>query len=408
MGKENRPGPSSGRTLAPFRLLLAVAALAVLAPSGASAKALPEYQVAGLQVALYRFGHYKGPIDGIAGPMTNHAIVAFQKQRSSPPTAKRASRRGRARPLRPAPLRRAPSGGARSASTSRCCSSCCEARLPAEAAEQHFGPATEELVPKFQRKAGLPWTESSGRRHVPRSSPGRHQGDEGEAATKAKPHEAPRRAPGETLTAIAERNGTTVRELASSNKLDPSSVLLIGVKLLVPKRQTVARSTSVTASIHRWSAHYGVSPRLARALAWQESGFQPHVRSSVGATGVMQVIPATRDFVELFVIGRQSRERRTGASASASPISTTSWASSRQRPPRARGVLPGTGRGAGGRSLPGDPPLRRERPSPARPFRGRGFPTRHARCPHKGWVVQFPLEWVEVEMTQHCKRRGST
>ena len=48
-----------------------------------------------------------------------------------------------------------------------------------------------------------------------------------------------------------------------------------------------------------------MSARLARALAWQESGFQPHVRSSVGATGVMQVIPATRDFVELFVIGQK-------------------------------------------------------------------------------------------------------
>ena len=111
--------------------------------------------------------------------------------------------------------------------------------------------------------------------------------------------------PGETLTAIAERNGTTVRALASSNKLDPSSVLLIGAKLVVPKRQTVARKTSVAASIDRWAAHYGVSPKLARALAWQESGFQPHVRSSVGATGVMQVIPATRDFVELFVIGQR-------------------------------------------------------------------------------------------------------
>ena len=38
-----------------FAVLLTVAALAVLAPSGASAKALPGYQVAGLQVALYRF-----------------------------------------------------------------------------------------------------------------------------------------------------------------------------------------------------------------------------------------------------------------------------------------------------------------------------------------------------------------
>ena len=39
------------------------------------------YEVAGLQVALYRFGHYKGPIDGISGPMTERAIVAFQRER---------------------------------------------------------------------------------------------------------------------------------------------------------------------------------------------------------------------------------------------------------------------------------------------------------------------------------------
>ena len=62
-----------------FATFLAVAALAVAAPAGASAMA--PYEVAGLQVALYRFGHYKGPIDGIAGPMTNRAVVAFQRER---------------------------------------------------------------------------------------------------------------------------------------------------------------------------------------------------------------------------------------------------------------------------------------------------------------------------------------
>jgi soluble lytic murein transglycosylase-like protein len=56
-------------------------------------------------------------------------------------------------------------------------------------------------------------------------------------------------------------------------------------------------------SLNRWAAHYGVSPELARALAWQESGFQNHVRSHVGAVGVMQVIPATWFFTERFVIG---------------------------------------------------------------------------------------------------------
>jgi len=40
---------------------------------------------------------------------------------------------------------------------------------------------------------------------------------------------------------------------------------------------------SVRASIDHWSAVYGVDPRLARATAWMESGFQEDVVSNVGA-----------------------------------------------------------------------------------------------------------------------------
>jgi soluble lytic murein transglycosylase-like protein len=60
---------------------------------------------------------------------------------------------------------------------------------------------------------------------------------------------------------------------------------------------------AIEASLARWAAHYGVSLDLVRALAWQESGFQNHVRSRAGAVGVMQVIPATRAFVEEVLIG---------------------------------------------------------------------------------------------------------
>ncbi len=58
------------------------------------------------------------------------------------------------------------------------------------------------------------------------------------------------------------------------------------------------------AEIDRWAAHYGISVNLARALAWQESGFQTNVTSSVGAWGPMQVIPATWAFVETVLLGR--------------------------------------------------------------------------------------------------------
>ena len=109
---------------------------------------------------------------------------------------------------------------------------------------------------------------------------------------------------GETLTSIAARHGTTVQALARSNRLDPRSILLAGSRLVVPAVRTSSQArSSVTDSIAHWAAHYGVDVMLARGLAWQESGFQNHVRSHVGAVGVMQVIPATWFFTERFVIG---------------------------------------------------------------------------------------------------------
>src|SRR5207253_10344550 len=50
--------------------------------------------------------------------------------------------------------------------------------------------------------------------------------------------------------------------------------------------------------------HYGVRPRLALALAWQESGHQPNLTSSAGALGVMQVLPVTWAYAETVLIGR--------------------------------------------------------------------------------------------------------
>ena len=54
-----------------------------------------------------------------------------------------------------------------------------------------------------------------------------------------------------------------------------------------------------------WARYYGISPSLVKALAWQESGFQQHVRSSVGASGVMQVTRQTWSYVEMVLLGRQ-------------------------------------------------------------------------------------------------------
>jgi soluble lytic murein transglycosylase-like protein len=47
----------------------------------------------------------------------------------------------------------------------------------------------------------------------------------------------------------------------------------------------------------------GVPPALALAVAWQESGWQQGVMSYAGAIGVMQLIPASGDWVAQSILG---------------------------------------------------------------------------------------------------------
>lgn len=70
------------------------------------------------------------------------------------------------------------------------------------------------------------------------------------------------------------------------------------------RRLAAASPASVRRSLNRWARRFDVSPPLVRSLAWVESGHQPHVVSSVGARGVMQVLPVTRRYVERRLVGR--------------------------------------------------------------------------------------------------------
>ena len=114
--------------------------------------------------------------------------------------------------------------------------------------------------------------------------------------------------PGDTLSGIAARFGIGLRRLASRNGLHVNGLLLAGITLRVPSGAAAPAPIatgpwSVTASIAAWSGHYGVDAHLARAIAWQESGFHINVLSSAGAWGPMQVLPGTWRYVEDVLIG---------------------------------------------------------------------------------------------------------
>jgi soluble lytic murein transglycosylase-like protein len=118
--------------------------------------------------------------------------------------------------------------------------------------------------------------------------------------------------PGDSLTAIAQRHGTTLSQIAQMNKINPAHPLLIGTKLRLPaavRTEPTAVSASnasdIRASLDKWAAYYGIDPSLARALAWMESGFNNSMVSSVGAQGVMQLLPSTWDYVETVLLKKQ-------------------------------------------------------------------------------------------------------
>jgi soluble lytic murein transglycosylase-like protein len=69
---------------------------------------------------------------------------------------------------------------------------------------------------------------------------------------------------------------------------------------------------SVRALIDHWALHYGVSVHLVRALAWMESGFNNALVSSVGARGIMQLLPSTFRYVETSLIGQRVRHNADG------------------------------------------------------------------------------------------------
>ncbi|MGO9973488.1 MAG: LysM peptidoglycan-binding domain-containing protein [Solirubrobacteraceae bacterium] len=146
---------------------------------------------------------------------------------------------------------------------------------------------------------------------------------------------------GDTLSAIAANDGTTVAALAALNGLDPDGVLLAGTTLQLPaagsttvyastptssasSTDTTAESQPVGASseygtsdggpypteqtvsasdVADIASGNGVPPALADAIGWQESGFNNDEVSNTGAVGVMQIEPGTWDWIQSTLAG---------------------------------------------------------------------------------------------------------
>ena len=126
---------------------------------------------------------------------------------------------------------------------------------------------------------------------------------------------------GESFFSIAARYHVSPWRLARRNRLSLMNVIVPNQRLALPKgaRLTAPPAAgpavsrdAVRSAIDYWARVYGVDPSLARALAWMESGFQQDVVSSVGAIGVMQLLPETWEFVDVVLLGTRTPRNYQG------------------------------------------------------------------------------------------------
>lgn len=120
---------------------------------------------------------------------------------------------------------------------------------------------------------------------------------------------------GENLTTIGNQYGVTVAAIVAANGIANPSRIFAGQRLVIPgapapsaaaaappampasMAATVAQRDAIRQVISEEANRFGVPVAFALAVAWQESGWQQHAVSSAGAIGVMQLMPATADWV---------------------------------------------------------------------------------------------------------------
>jgi hypothetical protein len=318
-----------------LRLLLAgtVFAVAMAATPGTLASGGRNPQTAGLQVALRAEGLYRGPIDAISGPETVAAVRAFQRMQGLPVTGLADARTRAAMGPLGGPL-----FGARTLHRGAFGWDVAVLQfllirrgisVPVNA---YFDAPTLHGVRLMQQRLHVPRDGVVGP-HTFAALVRREPVPLAHGVPVVAHHKSQHRRrhriltkihvvrAGESLTEIARHYHTTVAKLARMNHLDPHHFLLIGTRLHVPRTRHVAAKqvayrtqsvASVRGLLDHWAAHYGVSVHLVRALAWMESGYNNALVSSVGARGIMQLLPGTFRYAESVLIRHHVRHNANG------------------------------------------------------------------------------------------------
>jgi LysM repeat protein len=106
-------------------------------------------------------------------------------------------------------------------------------------------------------------------------------------------------AAGEYLLTIARGYGVTLGELLEINDIADPNLIFVGQVLEVPPARNApppASRLETEAMIRAAADEFGVWQPLLLGLAWLESGWNQSMVSPAGASGIMQLVPATAEW----------------------------------------------------------------------------------------------------------------
>ncbi len=104
---------------------------------------------------------------------------------------------------------------------------------------------------------------------------------------------------GDGLFKIARAYGVDPTTLARANGIGVNAMLTKGAVLQIPGR--LARANAL---LTHTAQEVGVDAKVVRAVAWMESGWQQGVVSPTGAVGMMQIEPYTGEWMSKYLAGR--------------------------------------------------------------------------------------------------------